>query len=64
VLHRSPHPSAPAVPPIRNDRLRHNELIASEPSNLTMNDVLYFVTEWGPGEQDDRTVVIVKAVDP
>jgi hypothetical protein len=29
-----------------------------------MNDVLYFVTEWGPGEQDDRTVVIVKAVDP
>jgi hypothetical protein len=26
--------------------------------------VLARVTEWGPGEQDDRTVVIVKAVNP
>jgi sigma-B regulation protein RsbU (phosphoserine phosphatase) len=27
-------------------------------------EVLARVKEWGPGEQDDRTVVIVKAVNP
>ncbi|MEA2238551.1 MAG: phosphoserine phosphatase RsbU/P [Thermoanaerobaculia bacterium] len=27
-------------------------------------EILARVTEWGPGEQDDRTVVIVKAVNP
>jgi sigma-B regulation protein RsbU (phosphoserine phosphatase) len=27
-------------------------------------EILARVTEWGPGEQDDRTVVIVKAVSP
>ncbi|HXH91333.1 MAG TPA: PP2C family protein-serine/threonine phosphatase [Thermoanaerobaculia bacterium] len=38
------------------NRERHAKEIGKE--------ILARVTEWGPGEQDDRTVVIVKAMDP
>ncbi|HEX3071215.1 MAG TPA: PP2C family protein-serine/threonine phosphatase [Thermoanaerobaculia bacterium] len=34
------------------------------PSKEIAKEILARVTEWGPGEQDDRTVVIVKAVNP
>jgi sigma-B regulation protein RsbU (phosphoserine phosphatase) len=34
------------------------------PSKEVAKEILARVTEWGPGEQDDRTLVIVKAVDP
>ncbi len=34
------------------------------PAKEIAKEILARVTEWGPGEQDDRTVVIVKAVDP
>jgi sigma-B regulation protein RsbU (phosphoserine phosphatase) len=47
------------------DRLE--ELVASirnRSAEEIGREVLARVTEWGPGEQDDRTVVIVKAVNP
>jgi sigma-B regulation protein RsbU (phosphoserine phosphatase) len=47
------------------DRLE--ELVASMRSRSAEEigrEVLARVTEWGPGEQDDRTVVIVKAMNP
>ena len=47
------------------DRLE--ELVASirtRSSEEIGREVLARVTEWGPGEQDDRTVVIVKALNP
>jgi len=34
------------------------------PAKEIAKEILARVTEWGPGEQDDRTVVIVKALDP
>ena len=47
------------------DRLE--ELVASirnRSAEEIGKEVLARVTEWGPGEQDDRTVVIVKAMNP
>ena len=46
----------PAAGVVRANRTRSAQEIGQE--------VLARVTEWGPGEQDDRTVVIVKAVNP
>ena len=46
---------------------RRGELVASirtRSAEEIGKEVLTRVTEWGPGEQDDRTVVIVKAVSP
>jgi len=34
------------------------------PAKEIAKEILARVTEWGPGEQDDRTVVIVKALEP
>jgi len=46
---------------------RLEELVAANKDRLAEEigkEVLARVMEWGPGEQDDRTVVIVKAVNP
>ena len=48
--------------------LERLELLVAEnrerPSKEIGKEILARVTEWGPGEQDDRTVVIVKAINP
>lgn len=46
---------------------RLQALVAAQrerPSKEIAKEILARVTEWGPGEQDDRTVVIVKAMNP
>jgi Serine phosphatase RsbU, regulator of sigma subunit len=48
--------------------LERLEMLVAEnrerPAKEIGKEILARVTEWGPGEQDDRTVVIVKAVNP